>query len=388
MSTNIAAAAATRLALHYPFWCEIYYSMDVQEATPEMVAEGLETQATDGRSMWINRPFFTSIPLEQQVSELVHELCHKIFLHPTRRGHRDPKKWNIACDHAVNTLMKANHFVIPADWLCNMKYSGWLAEAIYADLPDDPDQGGSGGGGGGAPGMAPGRYDVKEPKAGDQPLTPEQKAAVEDQVKALVDRAIANAKAMGSVPAGIEQGTVRVFKATQEPWYNHLHRYMQSLSVSTYNWARLNRRALITHGVFAPLHYAESLGDIAIFIDTSGSCVEKAQQANFAAHLNAILAEAKPHRIHLYYFDTQVYPGEVIEAGELEVVTKPQGGGGTSFVPIFEQVEDDGLNPDVCLILTDMLGRFPASEPDYPVVWVDVFGRKGAPFGEVIRVDD
>ena len=385
MTTNIASAAAVRLALHYPFWCEIYYSMDVKEATPAQVAEGIETQATDGRSMWINKEFFTSIPLEQQVSELVHELCHKIFLHPTRRGMREPKRWNIACDHAVNTLMKKNGFKIPSDWLCNMKYDGWLAEAIYADLNKEDNEGG---GGGGAPQMAPGRFDVKQPQQDGQPLSPEQTAQVEDQVKALVDRAISNARAMGNMPAGIEQGTVRAYKPSGEPWYNHLHRYMQSLCASTYNWARLNRRALITHGVFAPLHYSEALGDVALFIDASGSVFRKAQQARFADHLNAILAEAKPHRLHLYYFDTRVYPGAVIEAGELEVETKPQGGGGTSFIPIFEQLGQDGINPEVCMILTDMLGMFPDSEPDYPVVWVDVLGRKEAPFGETIRVND
>jgi predicted metal-dependent peptidase len=380
MATNIAAAAAVRLALRHPFWTEVFYSMDVQEATPDM---GIDTQATDGRSLWINRDHFMPLALDMQVSELVHELGHKIFLHPTRRGHREPKLWNVACDHAINTMMKSNGFPIGPDWLCDMKYNGWLAEAIYADLKKENDEDEKQG----KPGrhqLPGGRDDVKQP----QDMTPEQVAAHEDQVKALVDRAIANAKAMGQLPAGIEQGTVQAYKAPGEPWYNHLHRYMQALAVSQYNWARMNRRALITHGVFAPLHYSEALGDIAIFIDTSGSCFQAAQQMQFAAHMNAIMAEAKPRRIHQYYFDAKVYPGAVIEAGEVDVVTKPKGGGGTSFVPIFQQLEDDDITPDVCIILTDLDGRFPKDEPAYPVLWVDTWGRKTAPFGEVIRVDD
>jgi predicted metal-dependent peptidase len=381
MATNIAAAAAVRLTLKHYFWTEIFYSMNVVEAKPE---DGVDTLATDGRTMWINRQFFEKSSLDLQVSELVHEMGHKIFLHATRRGSREPELWNVAADHAINTMMKSNGFTIGEGWLCDMKYHGWLAEAIYADLMKERKEQEKNGGGGKPKNqqLAPGRQDIKEP----QDMTPEQVSAHEDQVKALVDRAIANAKAMGNLPAGIEQGTVTAYKPVQESWYNQLHRYMQSLSTSTYNWARINRRALITHGLFAPLHYSEALGDVAIFLDTSGSCFQKAQQANFTEHLNAILAEAKPRRIHLYYFDTKVYPGEVIEAGELDIATKPKGGGGTSFVPIFQQLEDDAITPEVCIILTDMLGRFPDRDPDYPVVWADVLGAKEAPFGETIHV--
>lgn len=381
MSTNIAAAAAVRLTLKHYFWTEIFYSMEIVVAGH---GDGVDTLATDGVRMWINKAFFEKSALDLQVSELVHEMGHKIFLHPTRRGNREPELWNIACDHAINTMMKANGFTIGQGWLCDMKYHGWLAEAIYADLlKDRKEQEKNGGGKPANQQLAPGRNDVREPKD----MTPEQVTQHEEQTKALVDRAIANAKAMGSLPAGIEQGTVTAYKPVKESWYNQLHRYMQSLSTSTYNWARINRRALITHGVFAPLHYAEALGDVALFIDTSGSCVKAAQQARFAEHLNAILAEAKPKRIHLYYFDTVVYPGEVIEAGEVDVQTHPEGGGGTSFVPIFRQLDDEGIMPEVCIILTDMLGRFPDREPDYPVVWADVLGVKEAPFGETVHVE-
>ena len=49
-------------------------------------------------------------------------------------------------------------------------------------------------------------------------------------------------------------------------------------------------------------------------------------------------------------------------------------------------LEEDGISPEVCIILTDLLGRFPTSEPGYPVVWADVLGLEEAPFGETIRV--
>jgi predicted metal-dependent peptidase len=90
----------------------------------------------------------------------------------------------------------------------------------------------------------------------------------------------------------------------------------------------------------------------------------------------------------VYYFDTKVYPGEVIEAGEFDVQTKPKGGGGTSFVPLFEQLQEDGIEPEVCIILTDLLGRFPKDEPTYPVVWANTLPYGVAPFGETIYLVD
>jgi predicted metal-dependent peptidase len=383
-TSNLCAPAAVRLTLRFPFWTEVFYSMQVHALSEDdPLAAEIQTQGTDGRNLWINSKFFKSIPLDQQVAELVHELGHKIFLHPSRRGTRDPKLWNIACDYAINAMMKKNGFPIEqyGDWLLDMKYEGWLAERIYADLlKQQKEQGG--GSGKGMPQLAPGRADLKDTQG-----TAEEVERFESETKAMVDRAMAAAKAMGKLPAGIEQGVIKTFEPAREPWYNHLQRYMQSLASSAYDWARPNRRTLMTHGMFSPMHLSDALGDVAIFIDTSGSCYAKAQQANFSAHLNAILSEAKPRKVYLYDFDARVYPAGEIEAGEIEMTRKPRGGGGTSFVPIFEQLEKDGITPDVCIILTDLMGTFPHREPEYPVVWASIIDET-APFGDTIHVAD
>lgn len=369
MKTDIAAACAVRLTLRYPFWNEVYYSMEVVED------ETVRTAATDGRKLWIAPKFWKGLTLDQQVGLVAHELSHKILLHCTRRGSRDPQLWNTACDLAINPMLKNNGFTLPDDGLFEAKYDGWLAEAIYADLLKEQKAGR-------AVKMVPARLtDIRTPSG-----TPEQIAKVEAEVQALVERAINNAKAYGKLPLGIEQGVVQAFKPVREAWYNALHRFMQSLSSSEYNWARLNRRTLRSHGVFTPLHQSEALGDIAVFIDASGSVYHGAAQSNFAGHLNAILSEAKPRRVHVYYFDTKCYPGEVMEAGELEFVSRPRGGGGTAFAPIFEQLEEDGITPEVCIVLTDLEGSFPDEAPEYPVVWASIEDH-AAPFGDVLVIE-
>lgn len=391
-ATNCLAPAAVRLTMRYPFWTEIFYSMTVEEVDDP---EQCETAATDGRKLFVHPPFWKTLNLDQQVAVTAHELCHKIFLHNTRCGSRDPTLWNVACDYAVNSILKNNGFTLPVPHLWDAKYDGMSAEAIYALLLQQqkaqPQDGQSGAGnakdgtGQPMPGVPKEWEKLKDIRRATG--SPEEITKQEDEVKALVERAVANAKAMGKVPLGIEAGTVACYKASEEPWYNRLHRYMQALSTSTYNWARLNRRTLRSHGFFSPLHLSEALGEVMLFIDTSGSCFDKAEQANFAGHLNDILSEAKPQRVHLFYFDTKVYPGETIEAGELDIKTRPKGGGGTCFRDIFTTVENSGVVPDVVIILTDLYGSFPAHEPDYPVVWACT-SPEVAPFGETISIGD
>jgi predicted metal-dependent peptidase len=62
----------------------------------------LYTAATDGRRFYWNPEFVnkqTRIGLRLLIA---HEAYHAIFLHPSRRGSRHPKLWNIAVDYRVN----------------------------------------------------------------------------------------------------------------------------------------------------------------------------------------------------------------------------------------------------------------------------------------------
>ena len=213
----------------------------------------------------------------------------------------------------------------------------------------------------------------------------------EKEVMEAVEKAIMTARAHGNAPAGME-GFDDLMKPSKEPWYNHLHRYMQSLSLSEYNWARINRRHLVQHSLFTPDHYSESLEHVVFAIDCSGSVFDAASQANFAGHVNAILAEAKPKHTHVMYFDSRVTRHDELEYGALEFSTRPKGGGGTDFRPVFQMIEDEGIVPEIVVFLTDCYGNFPDDEPPYPVLWASIIDPKHLgyylpPFGETIHVD-
>ncbi len=72
----------------------------------------------------------------------------------------------------------------------------------------------------------------------------------------------------------------------------------------------------------------------------------------------------------------------------LDEIDQPMGGGGTSFVPAFEEAAEKQFKRIV--YLTDLEGTFPKEAPDdCRVLWVVPPGAKtDVPFGEVVRILD
>lgn len=415
MKDKCTAVAAVRLMLHHPFWHELFYSMEVIEVSDD---PRIRTLATNGSTkMWVNPEFWATLSLDLKVSALAHEIAHKMLHHCTRMGHRDEQVWMYAADVVVNTLLAENKFPIGADWVPPQpKYKGWTVEAVYNDiirnLPPPPKGGGKGQGSGkagdkpqpdegsGGDEGSSGSGDEDSSGSGDangkpKPQwddlrqfkgSPEQVEAQEAKTEQQVAKALTTARAMGTSPLGVDMATQVAYTPKREPWYNHLQRYMQSLSVAEFNWARMNRRYAVLHGICAPHNYHESLDEVVLAIDASGSVYDVASQANFAGHVNAILAEAKPKKVHVVYFDTQVHKHEELDPGAIEFESRPKGGGGTSFVDIFDWAEREGIKPAVCIVLTDLEGTFPRQAPDYPVVWASIVDHV-APFGDTILVE-
>ena len=250
---------------------------------------------------------------------------------------------------------------------------------------DDPDAAAAGSGFCDSPDI-PQKYkgawkDVQQVKG-----TTEEIEAHEEKVEEAVKNAIEQAKAMGNAPKGVEMAVDQVIKVPEERWYDHLHRYFQSLRMSEYDWARINRRMAVRHRIVAPTQYTPKLGPAVVLIDASGSVYEKAMQMNFASHVNAILAEAQPSVLYVGHFDTVVH-GDFLEIplGELELDKVPRGGGGTDFREPLARAEE--FSPSVVIVLTDLMGTFPSEPPPFPVVWASIYPGT-APFGETVHIKE
>ena len=120
---------------------------------------------------------------------------------------------------------------------------------------------------------------------------------------------------------------------------------------------------------------------ICIAIDTSGSCCGKTAQrflTETASVLDGIKQLCTKGEIYLFQCDAQLqkedYYGEI---GEIEVEDwkeqKLYGFGGTSFVPVFDRIDEltkEGKEIDALIYLSDGMGNYPTEKPEYPVCFV------------------
>jgi predicted metal-dependent peptidase len=98
------------------------------------------TAATSGKHLYANPHFWHKLTGAQKVTLMLHEFWHAALAHHLRRGTRNFKLWNIACDHRINLMLKEAGFSPLPNWLCAAKYTGWSEERIYAYKLDEARQ--------------------------------------------------------------------------------------------------------------------------------------------------------------------------------------------------------------------------------------------------------
>jgi predicted metal-dependent peptidase len=265
---------------------------------------------------------------------IAHETMHCAALHHTRRGDRDLRRWNIACDHAINPLLAEADFELPDGALLDPAYAGLSAEDIYARLPEDDGDGGDNrnnddpGGMGGVSDPPPGGGDPDQPnpsgQPGARPPSPADLTRQEENWAIATAQGEATARAMGT-GAGDTARAIRAQVAPKVDWRDVLRRYLSAAAKSDYAWTPPNRR-YIARGLYLPSLRSETLGPVVVAVDTSGS-INDATLAAFSAETAAILDEAAPEAVHVVYCDAEVRATERFEPGDLIRLT-PHGGGG------------------------------------------------------------
>jgi len=391
--------ARTTLLLDHPFFGTLLFRLG---ATP---CSSIATMATNGVSLFYNPEFVDTLNAAELAGVLAHEVLHPALQHHTRRGDRNPARWNIACDYAINPILIDAGLTLPKDVLIENRFRGMSAERIYNLIEQDENQAGSSRGEENAPRDAPDGagnnaeqngdagsgaqapstpggvgqvLDAPQPEAGDGPSISEQ--ARDWQI--AVEQAETVAKVAGKLPGG----AVRALEASQAArvdWRELLRRAWSDTIPADYSWMRPNRRH-IWSGLYLPGMASEGVGEIAIAVDCSGS-VGPRQLGLFEAEVRSILAGQVPQLVHVIYFDAAVQNVETYQAGQ-PISLSPVGGGGTDFRPCFDWIREQGIMPQTLVFLTDLCGRFPNEAPQYPVIWASTEARK-APFGEVVPME-
>jgi predicted metal-dependent peptidase len=366
-------SARTALLLDQPFFGALALGLRLQE-DPTM-----PTAWVDGRTLGFNPQFIAGLTHAQTVALIAHEVMHVANGHPWRKDGREHRKFNIACDKAINSLLKEAGFTLPKQaYYAEGPEEGQSAEWIYARLPDlPPQQGGSGQGQGDPTGQGEVRDAPTTPGQGED----EKDVPTEAEWQQATKQAALAAKAQGKLPASLKR-LIDEIGETRVDWKSTLRRFVQERAKADYAWNKPNSRYL-SLGLYLPALESHELGEIAIAVDTSGS-IDDVALAMAKAEVTAVLDECQPSATTVYYADAAVAGCDRFERGDL-LDWRPKGGGGTDFRPVFKAVEDQETTP-VCLIfISDLMGTFP-DETTVPTIWVTDTKGITAPIGETVRM--
>lgn len=379
----------------------------------EILPDGrvLYCAATDGVALLINPRVFFTLPLMQRVFVLAHEVLHNLFDHigqawrMKRRGYvlypdglrlpYDDERMNTAEDCVINAmLIKAEVGEFNPCWLSDPRVSHEITavEAYRIQWEEPPPAPkGNGGGRSKSPDMPP-RFDFHLPPGAGSPekTNPDQVAANRNETewKAQASAADAIGRQMGKMPAFLS----RLFGEVVQPrvdWRDQVKGFFaRRVGGGGYDWARPDRRFLSRpQMVIVPGRSGFGCGTIVVGADTSGSIGPRTLDL-FMGEISGILDELRPRRLVILWCDASVHDvDECEDAGDLNHIRRRgvKGGGGTSFVPVFDWVLTQDLTPDALIYLTDMAGHFPSHPPSYPVLWASIEGTE-APFGDVVMI--
>lgn len=378
----------TAMLLHVPFFASILLDMMQVKIGKfnDVFPPGMKhTAATNGKIIWFDKDFFESMKLPERVFVLCHEIGHAMWCHLSRGKHYfdcgfegekfDSGRWNRAGDYVINDMLdKCKVGKMPSCALHepNKYPSDMLVDDVYRKLKDDPeDQDGPGEGEGGSI-----DHHIYEAGTGS-----------EAEWKRAVATAADAAKSQGKLPAELGRFVDEILDP-KVPWAEKLRTSMtKAAGRDGTTWTKPHRRRLLTQGIVMPSYTGFAAGHIVFVVDTSGSMSEP-EMAQGLGECDAILQDCKPEAVTLIGCDAAVNSRVELYSGDSLVDTPPKlgGGGGTSFIPPFDMLLEEGIVPACLVYFTDMYGSFP-NDPGYPVIWCSTSEGHEAPFGETIQVE-
>ncbi len=417
-------SARVQLLLNKPFFGQMAMRLDLVDAT-----KWCGTAATDGRRLYYNRDFIKALKPSELEFLVCHEILHCIYSHMTRRGTRDPKIYNMACDYIVNWTIKSEKIgEMPKGGLYKDEYNDDLSsEELYdiliknsatIEVPmdehldysdvgsddgdedgDDGDEDGEGSGsadgeggedGEGKPGKK-GKTVTARIMGEDGPpvLTQADINKIQDSLLQALQET-AQSVGAGSVPKGVKR-LINQLVAPRMDWRSLLDAHIRSTLKDDYTYSIPNRRNNSGSAfIFAGQDFLNTV-KIAISIDTSGSMTDEMLR-DFLSEVKGIMEEFKDFEIDLWTFDTQVYGHTKFTADNLDDIMyyEPKGGGGTMFECNWLFMRENEILPERFIMFTDGYPNSGWGEEDYVDTLFVIHGSDTieSPFGITAYYDD
>jgi len=343
------------------------------------ISDVIPTAGTNGLTILYNPDFVASIDTEELTGLLAHEVWHVAFQHITRVGNRDKRLWNVAGDYVINDMLLKANFKLPADGLHDSKYADMTTEQVYDIIFEEQDQ------------YKNFVQDILEPGEGSTNDQDSQNTAQgTDKLKEQLTSIIVQAQTQ-SMMAGKQQGEIpgevaRMIDDLINPkldWKQLLDRYVSERSKNDFTWMRPNKRFMPNH--YLPSMYSETIGNITIAIDTSGSVTQE-ELTEMLTEIESIRDTYQPEELVVIDCDYIIHGVHKVDKYTDIHDIQFKGEGGTSFDPVFEYCKDNP--PNILIYFTDLYAEPVQNNVEYDVLWVCNSDHEPAVIGETIYIND
>lgn len=372
----------------YPLWACVVADVPVMVQTHTRSGLDLrhltEVGATDGRTIYFLPEFWRKSTISTRVAVFAHECEHIARMHSLRMMGRDPRLWNVACDHTINLSLTEDGKTLPDGGCCDPKYTGWDEERIYADLESqcqDQDQNGTG--------ASPFSVVVELRNEDGSPVTQQQIEEIKSEMNSKIKMAVSMAKRAGKDGA-TEMRSLSELVEPKRNWREELRLFVSSSGTPIgRTWTRLERRPLVV-GLWVPAQVKSGIDWVVVGFDVSGSTSQRETDA-FISNVEQIRRTMPIKRMTVVPFNHGLIEEDIFD---LKFGTRFKKefswGGGTYVQPVFDWIQKQSGKPNCVMIFSDMEFDYDLRHYGISPLWVSTTPLKrlgGVPsFGRVIEI--
>ena len=332
-----------------------------------IVRDDIPTAGTDGFDVFYGEGFCKNLNQKQLRYIILHENFHKALRHCTE--YRDvvakyPELSNKAQDYVINLMIEEADprylFVErPISNLCiDRKYTGLDFIAVLRDLlKQTPDYQ---------------SVPLDKHMDGSQRINEDNANKVASDIDdALRQGRIARDRIRARSKGGDGRALDGLIQNRQTNWTEAMREFIQTLCAGDENsrFCPPNKRFLPL-GIVMPSHFSESVGDLILACDTSGS-MTSVYPVVFG-EIARICETTQPDTVRVIWWDSVVRGEQVFTRDDYDKIAtllSPKGGGGTTVSCVAEYIAEKQYKPKAAVYLTDGYIESDYTMPSVPCLW-------------------
>jgi predicted metal-dependent peptidase len=339
------------------------------------ITDIVPTAGTDGLTILYNPEFIEKIDTQELTGLMAHEIWHVAYQHFSRLQGRDRVLWNVAGDYVINYMLIKAGFTLPKGGLYDEQYAEMTTEQVYELIYDKAEDYSD---------FEPDLLEGASTEANGKTTTLDANT-LKEKVTSIVVQAQTQSmmadKSQGEIPGEISRLIDELINPKLD-WKQLLVRYLTDRAKTDYTWSRPNKRFMPDH--YLPSLYSETIGNITIAIDTSGSITDSELQ-EILTEIESIRDTYHPKELTIIDCDHRINNIHQIDDYTEILSLEFSGGGGTDFQPVINYCNE---NPPALLIyFTDLYADDITDPVEYDVLWVCNSNHDAPTIGETIYIN-